>query len=163
MRRLGAVALMVDDQDEAIAFYVGLLGFERIEDVDEGRKRWVTVRPPGAETALVLAVGSDRPPARVAYFLETDDFARDHAAMLAAGVAFEEVPRRELYGTVAVWRDPFGNRWDLIERAASPREADRPSAQDQSSRSGRMVTTPGNSQSMASPATWIATKGTTPR
>ena len=117
MRRLGAVALMVDDQDEAIAFYVGRLGFELMEDVREARKRWVTVRPPGAETALVLAVGADRPPARVACFLETDDFARDHAAMRDAGVAFEEPPRREAYGTVAVWRDPFGNRWDLIERA----------------------------------------------
>ena len=113
-RRLGAVALMVDDQDEAVAFYAGLLGFEVVEDIEEGPKRWLTVRPPGAETALVLARGADRPRERVAYFLETDDFARDHAAMRAAGVAFEEEPRREPYGTVAVWCDPFGNRWDLI-------------------------------------------------
>ncbi len=113
-RRLSAVALMVDDHDEAIAFYAGALGFELVSDVDEGRKRWVTVRPPGAETALVLAVGEGGPRARVAYLLQTDDFARDHAAMLAAGVAFEEPPRREPYGTVAAWRDPFGNRWDLI-------------------------------------------------
>ena len=116
-RRLGAVALMVGDHDEALAFYVGRLGFVLVEDVDEGHKRWVVVRPPGAEAALVLAVGSDRPPARVAYFLETDDFARDHAAMRAAGVRFEEAPRHEPYGTVAIWRDPFGNRWDLIEPA----------------------------------------------
>ena len=116
--RLAAVALMVDDHDEAIGFYVRRLGFELVEDADEGAKRWVTVRPPGAETALVLARGCDRPRERVAYFLQTDDFARDHAAMLAAGVAFEEAPRREPYGTVAVWRDPFGNRWDLIEPAS---------------------------------------------
>ena len=116
-RHLAAVAVMVDDHDEAIAFYVGRLGFELVEDRDVGGKRWVSVRPPGAETALILARGADRPPARVAYFLRTDDFARDHAAMTAAGVAFEEPPRREAYGTVAVWRDPFGNRWDLIEPA----------------------------------------------
>ena len=117
MRRLGAVALMVSDHDEALDFYVRTLGFEVMSDVDEGAKRWVSVRPPGAETALVLARGPDGPRERVAYFLETDDFARDHAAMLAAGVRFEEAPRREPYGTVAVWRDPFGNRWDLIEPA----------------------------------------------
>ena len=109
---------MVDDHDEAIDFYVGLLGFDLLEDRDEDRKRWVSVRPPGAETALVLARGADRPPKRVAYFLHTDDFARDHAAMLAAGVVFEEEPRREPYGTVAIWRDPFGNRWDLVQPTA---------------------------------------------
>ena len=117
MRRLGAVALMVTDHEAALRFYVGTLGFEVVEDARDGRKRWVTVRPPGAQTALVLAVGEDRPPARVAYLLETDDFARDHEAMRQGGVAFEEEPRTEPYGTVAVWRDPFGNRWDLIEPA----------------------------------------------
>ena len=117
MRRLGAVALMVDDHDEAVAFFVGTMGFELIEDRREGRKRWVTVRPPGADTALVLARGSDRPRARITYFLETDDFARDHAAMRVAGVHFEEEPRHEPYGIVAVWQDPFGNRWDLIQPA----------------------------------------------
>ena len=116
--RLAAVALMVDDHDEAIDFYVRRLGFDLLADVDGGTKRWVTVRPPGAETALVLATGADRPRERVAFFLQTDDFARDHAAMLAAGVAFEEEPRHEAYGLVAVWRDPFGNRWDLIEPTA---------------------------------------------
>ena len=117
-RRLGAVALMVSDQDAALAFYAGVLGFEVVRDEAVDGKRWLTVRPPGAETALVLARGRDGPRGRVAYVLETDDFARDHAAMRAAGVAFEEAPRREPYGTVAVWRDPFGNRWDLIEPAA---------------------------------------------
>jgi catechol 2,3-dioxygenase-like lactoylglutathione lyase family enzyme len=106
---------MVTDHDAALDFYAGTLGFEVVQDAFDGRKRWLTVRPPGAETALVLAVGADPAPSRVAYFLETDDFARDHEAMRAAGVAFEEEPRSEPYGRVAVWRDPFGNRWDLIE------------------------------------------------
>ena len=118
MRRIAAVALMVTDYDAGIAFYVGTLGFELLADRAEGRKRWVEVRPPGAETALILAMGSDPPLERVAFFLATDDFERDHEAMRAAGVRFEEPPRREPYGTVAVWRDPFGNRWDLIQPAS---------------------------------------------
>ena len=116
--RLAAVAIMVTDYDAAIAFFVETLGFERLEDVEQGRKRWVTVRPRGAETALVLARGTDGPRDRVSYFLQTDDFLRDHEAMQAAGVHFEGPPRHEPYGTVAVWRDPFGNRWDLVERAS---------------------------------------------
>jgi catechol 2,3-dioxygenase-like lactoylglutathione lyase family enzyme len=121
--RLSALALVVPDYDAAIAFYVGKLGFRLTEDVNQGRKRWVTVEPPGGGARLVLARASGRRQSlavgnqaggRVFLFLETDDFARDHAAMLAAGVVFEEVPRHEPYGIVAVWRDPFGNRWDLI-------------------------------------------------
>lgn len=121
--RISALALVVPDYDAAIAFYVGALGFRLTEDIDQGRKRWVTVEPPGGGTQLVLAraEGPDQTAAignqaggRVFLFLETDDFARDHTAMLAAGVTFEEPPRHEPYGTVAVWRDPFGNRWDLI-------------------------------------------------
>jgi catechol 2,3-dioxygenase-like lactoylglutathione lyase family enzyme len=124
--RLSALALVVPDYDAAIAFYVGKLGFRLTEDVNQGRKRWVTVEPPGGGARLVLARASGRRQSlavgnqaggRVFLFLETDDFARDHAAMLAAGVVFEEAPRHEPYGTVAVWRDPFGNRWDLLERA----------------------------------------------
>ena len=121
--RISALALVVPDYDAAIAFYVGRLGFRLTEDLDQGRKRWVTVEPPGGGTRLVLAraegpgqtaaVGNQAG-GRVFLFLETDDFARDHAAMLAAGVRFEEDPRHEPYGSVAVWRDPFGNRWDLI-------------------------------------------------
>ncbi|MGL4235536.1 VOC family protein [Tabrizicola sp.] len=121
--RISALALVVPDYDEAIGFYVGKLGFRLTEDIDQGRKRWVTVEPPGGGTRLVLA-RADTPEqalaignqagGRVFLFLETDDFARDHAAMLAAGVTFEEAPRHEPYGTVAVWCDPFGNRWDLI-------------------------------------------------
>ena len=123
-RRIGAVALVVPDYDAAIAFYVGTLGFELRGDADlGGGKRWVTVAPPGAETALLLARAATGAQAaavgnqtggRVGFFLETDDFDREHAAMRAAGVTFEEPPRTEAYGRVAVWRDPFGNRWDLI-------------------------------------------------
>ena len=123
--RLGALALLVPDYDAAIFFFVSVMGFRLTADIDQGRKRWVTVEPPGGGTSLVLAraEGPDQTEAlgrqagdRVFLFLETDDFVRDHAHMTAAGVLFEEEPRQETYGTVAVWRDPFGNRWDLIER-----------------------------------------------
>lgn len=126
-RKIAALALVVPDYDVAIAFYVGKLGFRLLADIDQGPKRWVTVAPPGSDTALVLArADTDTQRAaighqaggRVFLFLETDDFARDHATMIAAGVTFEEAPRHEPYGTVAVWRDPFGNRWDLLERRA---------------------------------------------
>ncbi len=122
--RIAALALIVPDYDMAIAFFVGKLGFRLVQDIDEGRKRWITVEPPGGGVRLLLAqaIGPAQTQAvgnqaggRVFLFLETDNFARDHAAMLAAGVVFEEEPRHEIYGTVAVWRDPFGNRWDLIE------------------------------------------------
>jgi catechol 2,3-dioxygenase-like lactoylglutathione lyase family enzyme len=121
--RISALALVVPDYDAAIAFYVGVLGFRLTEDIDQGRKRWVTVEPPGGGPRLVLARAEgaaqqcaigNQTGGRVFLFLETDDFARDHAAMLAAGVHFEETPRHEPYGQVAVWQDPFGNRWDLI-------------------------------------------------
>ena len=121
--RISALALVVPDYDAAIAFYVGKLGFTLTDDVDQGRKRWVTVEPPCGGVRLVLARAEgdaqraaigNQAGGRVFLFLTTDDFARDHARMIAAGVAFEEAPRREPYGTVAVWRDPFGNRWDLI-------------------------------------------------
>ena len=116
---------MVPDYDAAIAFYVGKLGFRLADDIDQGRKRWVKVEPPGGGVRLVLARAEgpaqtaaigNQAGGRVFLFLETDSFARDHAAMTAAGVHFEEPPRHEPYGTVAVWRDPFGNRWDLIQR-----------------------------------------------
>ena len=125
-RKIGAVALVVPDYDPAIAFYCDILGFELLQDTDLGDgKRWVLVRPKGAsETALLLAraVTPDQTRAigsqtggRVGFFLETEDFAQDHARMLAAGVTFEETPRVEPYGTVAVFQDPFGNRWDLLQ------------------------------------------------
>ena len=126
-QQIFAVTLVVPDYDRALEFYVGKLGFNVIEDIDQGNKRWVTIAPPGASgPSLVLGRAEDdaqraaignQTGGRVFLFLQTDDFARDHAAMLKAGVTFEEPPRREDYGTVAVWRDPFGNRWDLLERA----------------------------------------------
>lgn len=125
-QRVGAVALVVRDYDEAIAFYCGTLGFELIEDVDQGEgRRWVVVAPAGGEgTRLVLARAGtaeqearigDQTGGRVFLFLYTDDFARDHAAFRASGVVFLEEPRHEAYGTVAVFHDLYGNRWDLIQ------------------------------------------------
>lgn len=120
---IAALSILVPDYDAGIAFYVGVLGFDLTEDIDQGRKRWVTVCLPGGDTRIVLA-RADTPAqvaaigaqgaGRVWLFLHSDDFAYDHSAMQAAGVIFEEAPRREPYGQVAVWRDPFGNRWDLI-------------------------------------------------
>jgi len=132
MQRLSLTALLVADYDEAIDFYVAKVGFDLVEDtVMSGGKRWVVVRPPGSDAALLLAKASGEPQAarigdqgggRVMLFLETDDFARDQQRMLAAGVRFAEAPRHEPYGTVAVWEDLYGNRWDLIEPALTPRE-----------------------------------------
>jgi catechol 2,3-dioxygenase-like lactoylglutathione lyase family enzyme len=122
---LGLATLVVRDYDEAIAFYTGALGFELRADTALGDgKRWVVVAPPGAVTGLLLARADgpaqearagDQTGGRVAFFLNTDDFARDHERMLAAGVRFDEPPRDEPYGTVAVFSDLHGNRWDLIQ------------------------------------------------
>lgn len=128
MQRLAHIALLVRDYDEALAFYVGKAGFELVEDTDMGGgKRWVLVRPPGSDAALLLAraVGDQveavgrQAGGRVFLFLETDDFAGDHARMTAAGVQFLEDPRHEPYGTVAVFEDLYGTKFDLIQRAAS--------------------------------------------
>jgi catechol 2,3-dioxygenase-like lactoylglutathione lyase family enzyme len=123
--RIGAVSLIVPDYDAAIAFFREGLGFAVTADIDQGRKRWVTVEPPGGGTRLVLARGEGAQAAgigaqgfgRVWLFYETDDFDRDAARLIAAGAVFEETPRTEPYGKVAVWRDPFGNKWDLIQPA----------------------------------------------
>lgn len=122
---LGLVALLVRDYDEAIGFFTGALGFTLREDLPQGDgKRWVVVDPPGGQTGLLLAraVGAaqearvgDQHGGRVGFFLNVDDFSAAHAAMTAAGVEFEEEPRTEVYGTVAVFRDLYGNRWDLLE------------------------------------------------
>ena len=126
MSRLSLTALLVRDYDEALAFYVGKLGFELVEDTDQGGgKRWVVVRPKGSDAGLLLARATgaqaarigDQAGGRVFLFLETDDFARDHAAFTAAGVRFLEAPRREPYGRVAVFEDLYGTRWDLIQPA----------------------------------------------
>ena len=121
-----AVTLVVPDYDAAIAFFVDVLGFDLVQDIDLGEgKRWVRVAPPGAdEGSLLLARAVDarqkaaigaQTGGRVGFFLSTDDFMRDYEHMRAKGVLFEEAPRHEPYGIVAVWRDPFGNRWDLID------------------------------------------------
>jgi len=124
---LALIALVVPDYDAALDFYVGMLGFTLITDEDQGTKRWVTVRPPGDSGAALLLARAvtdaqrasigNQTGGRVGFFLETDDFHRDHVAMTAAGVTFDEAPRTEPYGTVAVFRDPFGNRWDLLQRS----------------------------------------------
>jgi catechol 2,3-dioxygenase-like lactoylglutathione lyase family enzyme len=124
---LSAVTLVVPDYDAALAYYVGVMGFELVDDSKISEtKRWILVRPPGArETCLLLAKadGEDQQAAignqtggRVFLFLATDSFSRDHAALISRGVTFLEEPRHEAYGTVAVFRDAFGNLWDLIQR-----------------------------------------------
>lgn len=124
--RLSLVAFLVRDYDEAIAWFTGALGFALTRDEDQGGgKRWVVVTPPGGEMGLLLAraVGDQaatigrQAGGRVGFFLETADFARDHARMVAAGVRFLETPRHEPYGTVAVFEDLHGGRWDLIQPA----------------------------------------------
>jgi catechol 2,3-dioxygenase-like lactoylglutathione lyase family enzyme len=125
---LEQVAIVVDDYDEAIAFFVGALGFELVEDspalTNDGRpKRWVVVRPPGAETGLLLARadGAEQAAAvgrqfagRVGLFLRVEDFDAQYERMRAAGVEFVTEPRTEPYGRVAVFLDVAGNRWDLL-------------------------------------------------
>ena len=122
------MALVVDDYDSAIAFFVDALGFELVEDspslTNDGRpKRWVVVRPPGAQTALLLAQADgerqaaavgDQFAGRVGLFLRVDDFEATYARMTAAGVAFFGEPREEPYGKVVVFADVAGNRWDLL-------------------------------------------------
>jgi catechol 2,3-dioxygenase-like lactoylglutathione lyase family enzyme len=135
-QQIGSVALLVRDYDEAIAFFVDTLGFRLVEDTPLPLgKRWVRVAPPAGGAALLLAradgeaqqAGIGRQAAgRVFLFLETDDFVRDHRAMVEAGVAFVEAPRREAYGIVAVFEDLYGNRWDLIEPAAGDEAAQAP-------------------------------------
>ena len=124
---IGLVALVVRDYDEALAFYVGTLGFDLVEDtpVPEQKKRWVVVAPPGAtESRLLLAraVGDEQSSrignqtgGRVFLFLQTDDFWRDFNAYTAKRVVFVRPPAEQPYGTVAVFRDPYGNLWDLVQ------------------------------------------------
>jgi catechol 2,3-dioxygenase-like lactoylglutathione lyase family enzyme len=124
---LGLVSLVVGEYDEAIAFYVETLGFELIEDsyVPEQDKRWVVVAPPGDSGArLLLARASNEQQTqrignqtggRVFLFLYTDDFARDYGAYKAKGVEFVREPKDAPYGTVAVFKDLYGNLWDLVQ------------------------------------------------
>jgi len=123
---ISAVTIVVTSYDEALEFFVGTLGFDLIEDTRlSANKRWVLVAPKGAVgTRLLLAeaANNDQRAAigmqtggRVFLFLQTDDFYRDYEVYLSKGVEFQEKPRSEEYGTVAVFRDPFGNLWDLVE------------------------------------------------
>ncbi len=131
MPHLAHIALVVRDYDEALAFYIGKLGFTLVEDTyqPEQDKRWVTIRPPGASdnaTTILLARATTPEQAaaignqtggRVFLFLATDDFARDHAAFTAAGVEWVRPPARHAYGEVAVFADLYGNLWDLVQFA----------------------------------------------
>ena len=125
---LELVALVVEEYDSAIDFFVGVLGFDLVEDspslTNDGRpKRWVVVRPPGARTGLLLAradghaqeaIVGNQAAGRVGFFLRVDDFTAAYERMTAAGVEFVTAPRVEPYGRVAVFRDIAGNRWDLL-------------------------------------------------
>ena len=125
---ISSFAIVVADYDQAIAYYCGVLGFELREDAArENGKRWVLVAPPGAQTAILLAKADNalqhefvgnQTGGRVGFFLHTDDFARDYALYTARGVQFCEQPRHEAYGSVAVFEDLYGNRWDLLELKA---------------------------------------------
>lgn len=125
-QHLSLVSLVVADYDEAIAFFTGALNFELCEDTPlGGGKRWVVVRPPGSSGCGLLLAKADGPVqaarigdqtgGRVFLFLETDNFERDHARMIAVSVRFVRPPRQEAYGVVAVFEDLCGNRWDLIQ------------------------------------------------
>ena len=124
---LAHLTYLVRDYDEAIEFFTKALQFELIEDTPQDGKRWVLVRPRGSETSLLLAK-ADSPEqtaaignqtgGRVFLFLHTDDFQRDYSHMKAHGVEFLEEPRHEPYGIVAVFKDLYGNKWDLLESVA---------------------------------------------
>ncbi len=130
--RIEQVTIIVDDYDKAIGFFVGALGFDLVQDspslTNDGRpKRWVVVRPPGAQTGILLArADGERQAAavgkqmagRVGFFLRADDFDAAHERMTAAGVQFLTAPRTEPYGRVAVVLDIAGNKWDLLGPAA---------------------------------------------
>ena len=126
MSALTLTSLLVRDYDEAIAFFTGALGFELREDLDQGSKRWVVVAPPGgrggglllarAANEQQLARVGDQTGGRVFLFLEVDDFDAAYARLQAHGARFTEEPRHEVYGTVVVFLDLYGNKWDLIGR-----------------------------------------------
>ncbi len=121
LMRLAAFAFLVPDYAAGLAFFRDGLGWTVTADEDQGRKRWITLRCGAVEIVLARADAPEQVAAignqfggRVGLFLQTDDFTRDAARIVAAGGTFEEAPRHEPYGTVAVWRDPWGGRWDLI-------------------------------------------------
>ncbi|NER12352.1 VOC family protein [Leptobacterium flavescens] len=130
-RKIGALSLVVDDYDKAIAYYTEKLGFKLMEDIPlDEKKRWVLISPSGdtGTTDLLLARAADEEQkkaignqsgGRVFLFLHTDNFRRDYENMKAKGVSFLEEPRHESYGTVVVFEDLYGNKWDLIEHSFS--------------------------------------------
>ncbi len=130
-RFISQVALLVRDYDEAIAFFTRALRFELLEDSPrENGKRWVRVAPPGNQGGALLLARAATPEqerfvgnqsgGRVFMFLETDDFEGDYAHMHSQGVRFAEEPRHEVYGSVVVFFDLYGNKWDLIGRQHNP-------------------------------------------
>jgi len=133
---IGLVSLVVPEYEEALAFYVGILGFTLIEDsfVPEQNKRWVVVAPPGStESSLLLARAStseqssrvgNQTGGRVFLFPYTEDFDRDYRAFKGKGVVFVREPSQQPYGTVAVFRDPWGNLWDLFQPKAESEHGD---------------------------------------
>ena len=128
MKSLAAIAFLVPDYDEAIAWFRDALGFALLEDLAMGEgKRWVVMQADDGVKLIIAKASNEAQQARigdstggrVGYFLETTDFAGDHAKMLKHGVRFLEAPRHEAYGTVAVFQDPWGGKWDLLERRKS--------------------------------------------
>jgi catechol 2,3-dioxygenase-like lactoylglutathione lyase family enzyme len=134
-QRIGLVSLVVDDYDNALAFFIGKLGFSLVEDtvVPEQSKRWLVVSPPGADgSRLLLAQASNEEQksrigsqagGRVFLFLYTDNFWRDYERYKANGIVFVREPKREAYGMVAVFKDLYGNLWDLLEPSDANRSA----------------------------------------
>ena len=129
---LGLVSLVVKDYDEALAFFVGKLGFDLVEDtfVPEQNKRWVVVAPPGSQGGAQLLLARASAPAqedrigtqtggRVFLFLYTDDFWRDYKRFNDQGIEFARPPAEQPYGTVAVFKDLYGNLWDLVQMRTS--------------------------------------------
>ena len=122
---LAIISYVVRDYDEAIAFFTNVMQFELFEDTPQDNKRWVVVRPRGGTGASLLLAKADSPEqiaavgnqtgGRVFLFLQTDDFQRDFEHMRLHGVEFMEEPRHEVYGTVAVFKDLYGNKWDLLQ------------------------------------------------
>ena len=133
---IGLVSLVVHDYDEALAFYVGILGFSLVEDipVPEQNKRWVVVAPPGAKESKLLLARASTPEqvarvgnqtgGRVFLFLNTDNFERDYESFKKKGVVFVREPSQQPYGTVAVLQDPWGNLWDLLQPRAGSQESE---------------------------------------
>ena len=133
---IGLVSLVVPDYNEALAFYVGILGFSLVEDtpIPEQNKRWVVVAPPGAKESKLLLARASSPEqvarvgnqtgGRVFLFLNTDNFDRDYESFKGKGVVFVREPSQQPYGTVAVFQDPWGNLWDLLQPRAGSQESE---------------------------------------